>query len=255
MIKFPALSFSVFKEKLLSGMKCQTIRKVRVTPINVGDKLYIYWQQRSKNSELLGVSECTWTRTTLLKDVTYEEAILDGFDGILALWDWFNKHYSLHDTLKGQWQIIKFKPLNTNNKKTPLRVCSLCDKEANTPIDLSQFKYNKRSKFKRQNICKQCDAKTTKKWQQNNKDHYLKVKKKWRINNKSVVRINKKNWKKRYPKKVRAEKLAQKHTILEKNCADCGKSIDLERHHPNYDKPLTIITLCKECHTLRHWRN
>lgn len=111
MIKFPALSFSGYKDKLLSGEKYQTIRKVRNPPIKVGDKLIVYWKQRSKNNELLGVSECTWTRTTLLKDVTYEEAILDGFDGVLGLWDWFNKHYSLDDTLKGQWQIIRFKPL------------------------------------------------------------------------------------------------------------------------------------------------
>lgn len=115
MIKFPALSFSVFKDKLLSGEKCQTIRKIGKRSINVGDKLVVYWKQRSKHNELLGVTECIWTRTTLLKDVTYEEAIQDGFDGILALWGWFNKHYSLDDTLKGEWKIIRFKPLGVGS--------------------------------------------------------------------------------------------------------------------------------------------
>ena len=107
----PALSFSVYRDKLEAGQKAQTIRKMRKYPIKVGDKLFIYWKQRSKNNALLGITECTWTRTTLLRDVTDEEAMLDGFDGRYALWQWFNKTYPTDDTIKGLWQIIRFKPL------------------------------------------------------------------------------------------------------------------------------------------------
>lgn len=113
----PALSFSVYRKKLESGQKSQTIRKPRKNPIKIGDKLYIYWKKRSKNNKLLGVTECTWTKFTLLKDVTDEEAMLDGFDGRYGLWQWFNKTYDHESTLKGLWQIIRFKPLGGSSQK------------------------------------------------------------------------------------------------------------------------------------------
>jgi len=43
-----AISFSVFKDSLLSGEKRQTIRKPRKNPIKVGGKLQIYWKQRQR---------------------------------------------------------------------------------------------------------------------------------------------------------------------------------------------------------------
>lgn len=113
----PAISFSVFREKLENGTKAQTIRKLRKHPIKVGDKLFIYWKKRSKNNKLLGVTECTWTRTTYLRNITNEEAILDGFDGRYALWQWFNKTYKPEDTIKAKWRIIRFKPLTDSSSE------------------------------------------------------------------------------------------------------------------------------------------
>ena len=107
----PALSFSVMKEKLMDGTKCQTIRKLRKRPIKVGDRLVIYWKQRSKNNEHLGVTECTSERVFKLKDVTPQEAWADGFSCKAELWDWFNKRYRTEDILHEKWQRINFKPL------------------------------------------------------------------------------------------------------------------------------------------------
>jgi len=50
----PLLGFSVFKNKLLSGEKTQTIRRPRKQPIKVDDTLYIYWKLRTKNCQKLG---------------------------------------------------------------------------------------------------------------------------------------------------------------------------------------------------------
>ena len=44
--RMTALSFKVFKDKILSGEKTQTIRPIRVKPIKAGDRLSIYWKQR-----------------------------------------------------------------------------------------------------------------------------------------------------------------------------------------------------------------
>jgi len=45
----PPLSFAVFKDKILSGEKRQTIRKAWKIPIEVGDTLYLWWKVRTNN--------------------------------------------------------------------------------------------------------------------------------------------------------------------------------------------------------------
>lgn len=39
---------------------------------------------------------------------------------------------------------------------------------------------------------------------------------------------------------------------LDKECASCGTTESLERHHPDYSKPLEIVTLCHSCHMRLH---
>lgn len=55
----PALTFTVFVDKILSGEKRQTIRPPRKHPIKVGDKLYLYAHQRTKNCRKLGEAVCS----------------------------------------------------------------------------------------------------------------------------------------------------------------------------------------------------
>jgi predicted transcriptional regulator len=55
----PLIGFTVFKDKILSGEKTQTIRKLRKNPIIVGDHLYLYWHLRQKDCEKLGEATCT----------------------------------------------------------------------------------------------------------------------------------------------------------------------------------------------------
>ena len=54
----PALSFSLMKEKILDGSKRQTVRKFRKRPIKVGDKLFLFWKQRTKECERLKEASC-----------------------------------------------------------------------------------------------------------------------------------------------------------------------------------------------------
>ena len=53
------------------------------------------------------------------------------------------------------------------------------------------------------------------------------------------------------PDHVKARNTAKKIAKAE-TCCKCGSKIDIERHHPDYSKPLEIITLCRKCHVGVH---
>jgi hypothetical protein len=51
---------------------------------------------------------------------------------------------------------------------------------------------------------------------------------------------------------MNAQRLAEEHIPLKEVCEECGNKEQLERHHPDYSKPLEIITLCRKCHQKKH---
>jgi hypothetical protein len=119
------LSFSVFKEKILSGAKRQTIRAVRKNPIKVGDKLYMWWKSRSPEREKLGESTCK-----SIKDVSINVhwisvngevisnsqeldkfAIADGFENFGYMIDFFSQTHGLpFEGVLIQWDDLEVKP-------------------------------------------------------------------------------------------------------------------------------------------------
>ena len=105
----PLLSFSVFKDKILSGAKRHTIRAPRKNPIKVGDKLYMWWKSRSpKEKEKLGESTCINVvpvkiekKFALCPDLSVryhsldEFAQADGFNNWQELIDFFERIHGL----------------------------------------------------------------------------------------------------------------------------------------------------------------
>ena len=118
----PALSFSVFKDKIISGAKRQTIRSVRKRAIATGDKLYLFWKQQSpKDCEKLGEATCTSVRhIQIMRNgyvMPYESqmvkvhldtfAIADGFKDWNDLIQYFEKNYGLpFEGVLIQWDAI-----------------------------------------------------------------------------------------------------------------------------------------------------
>ena len=43
--------------------------------------------------------------------------------------------------------------------------------------------------------------------------------------------------------------------IKAKECELCGTKEKLQRHHPNYEKPLDVVVLCQPCHMKIHGKN
>ena len=56
----------------------------------------------------------------------------------------------------------------------------------------------------------------------------------------------------KYLDKLKARNAIKKVTPDNK-CHKCGGINKLERHHPDYSKPLEIITLCRKCHIQVHY--
>lgn len=129
MIKLVAISFSVFKDKLVSREKKQTIRKIDIPRLRQMRRLGIqlYWKQRTKESEKLydatlrdvmfilfssdgyPVYECIVDKKKILDDekpfplahsvryITQNEqeeiAINDGFNSLDHMAQWFKTKY------------------------------------------------------------------------------------------------------------------------------------------------------------------
>jgi len=58
-------------------------------------------------------------------------------------------------------------------------------------------------------------------------------------------------------KEPQKRKMRRAHTKaydvpIEGKCSICGSTKSLMRHHPNYDNPLNIITVCRKCHKKLH---
>jgi hypothetical protein len=60
------------------------------------------------------------------------------------------------------------------------------------------------------------------------------------------------NYAKNHPEILRAQWKAKRKTQRQDHCETCGSVKFLERHHPDYSKPLEVITLCKSCHKSIH---
>ncbi len=118
----PLLSFSVFKDKILSGAKRRTIRAPRKIPIKVGDRLYMWWKSRSpKEKEKLGESTCIRIAPITITElgVSCEDigvkchcldlfAKCDGFNNWQELIEFFEKTHGLPFTgVLIEWDSIK----------------------------------------------------------------------------------------------------------------------------------------------------
>lgn len=89
-----------------------------------------------------------------------------------------------------------------------------------------------------------------------NREKRTASRRKWREKNKekdnarhrAYYEENKENMRRMY----RAARAAQRHTVLDNECVFCGSTENLERHHPDYDKPLEFLTFCRKCHRQLH---
>jgi len=95
------IGFTVFKDKILSGEKFQTIRLVRKRrPPRIGETLRLYWHLRRKDCELLKEAVCVYSMIWKWKDMkdNVDLARLDGFEGLEDFRKWFERYNPTDET-------------------------------------------------------------------------------------------------------------------------------------------------------------
>jgi hypothetical protein len=89
-------------------------------------------------------------------------------------------------------------------------------------------------------------------------NRYLKQIKQWRIQHPNYSSQYKKDnpernrspnrkYNKTHPEILKAHN-DSRHLNKKDFCEKCGAASNLEKHHPDYSKPLEIVTLCRKCH-------
>jgi hypothetical protein len=109
------------------------------------------------------------------------------------------------------------------------KTCSKCHRT------LSIESFNKLTKAKDglRCTCRQCDSIYNYVW----------------FRNRRVIRnAQKLRDEQNHPDRRYARFTAWKKVPIGEKCVVCGSTEKLHRHHPDYSKPLEIITLCQECH-------
>jgi hypothetical protein len=149
-----AISFSIFKDKLLSGEKTQTIRpynEKRFNQIKRIGKLQIYWKQRSKECEKLFDAELTEIfklpsfkelyehHYVPVKDLQ-ELAQRDGFECFHSMLYWFRRKYG-EKFWDMEFMVIRWKRLN--------EVCKKCGKQFKTKAGLRSHERMKHGIWRR----------------------------------------------------------------------------------------------------------
>lgn len=138
-----------------------------------------------------------------------------------------------------------------------MKRCSSCKIEK----DESEFYRNKRSKDGLKSQCKKCHLEgsirtrdkerhriSNRQWMRNS-NYYDRPEVRNRERKRALLRNNTLKAKIRYLT-IRAIELGL--LVRPDDCGRCGKSGDIQAHHPDYSNPLNVIWLCPLCHAEEH---
>jgi hypothetical protein len=103
------------------------------------------------------------------------------------------------------------------------------------------------------------------KWKENHPDYWYEYNKQWTKAHPFSVLESHRRYCKKHPEyqKEHRKRYAERHpdrksarhkafSLNVESCARCGSTWKIERHHPDYSKPLNIVPLCHTCHVREH---
>ena len=86
----------------------------------------------------------------------------------------------------------------------------------------------------------------------NHREEIKKMSREWRQNHTEEAKKYKLQYYQTHKIEALAGVKAWRKVPLEPQCELCGTTEGLERHHPDYSKPLIVTTLCRYCHKNIH---
>lgn len=139
-----------------------------------------------------------------------------------------------------------------------MKICTKCKKEL--PLEAFGIKDKKTGRLRAD--CKKCKYNSYVRWFESKyPGKYIFN----RIGGRKIERTKeeiKQLWRERanlyykrnsFKSKVR-QKAAYHVDLSDSCCSSCGTASLLQRHHPDYSKPLDVVVLCRKCHTAEHLR-
>ncbi len=91
-----------------------------------------------------------------------------------------------------------------------------------------------------------------KKWRDKNKEKIQLLQQRWEVRNKERRKIIYQNYVAGNAEKIYAKNQANRKLPKASVCQKCGDKKTVERHHPDYNKPLEVMWLCHTCHMNHH---
>lgn len=91
-----------------------------------------------------------------------------------------------------------------------------------------------------------------KQWREDNAEHIVQYNRQWYKDNREKASKKSKKWAENNPQKVKAYNIANRQIKSKQKCSVIGCRNIGDKHHPNYNKPLKIIWLCKKHHGEKH---
>lgn len=145
------------------------------------------------------------------------------------------------------------------SKQNPIlrhKWCSRC----HTLQSLSQFHKQKNGKYGVTGHCKACQAKRAQQYLMTDKGRSAHRRSAKKYNHTHKGREAKRRYRARFPKKEKAHNILgttvwNNRISKPKICDRCGGGGQIHGHHLNYNEPLNVIWLCRECHDSLHGRN
>lgn len=133
-----------------------------------------------------------------------------------------------------------------------MKKCTACEK-TKPPSD---FGKHARAADGLRNECLSCKRQREKRWREANSEKRKEQIKRSKLKNPETVKRANRAYRERYPERTKAQGILYYaikcgHVAKPNRCEKCGKpckSRELDAHHHDYDKPLDVRWLCRQCH-------
>lgn len=136
-----------------------------------------------------------------------------------------------------------------------MKKCSTCRVEK----EESEFWKRKDRTSGYASSCKKCSNEKRERRKKKDPDYQKRIRRKWYLKNREKQIAKQRQWNLKnldYQKVSARQKLNDAvklgHVMKRNRCQICDKKGRMEGHHSNYERPLDVIWVCKDCHIKIH---